>query len=147
LRDQINDGPMPRHDGSGYGGPPPRMREERDYGGHRDYPPRDMPPRDMPPRDMPPGDGFKDDMPPRRFDRGPPRGGRFEPRGGFRDRRGDFRGGGGDRNEEKQRILKEGLCFVCKQQGHLARDCPQQQNRERGGGYQPREPRNHMKHD
>ena len=76
-------------------------------------------------------------------DRGPPRDGGFR-RGPPRDG-GGFRGGFDHRNEEKDRIRREGLCFICKNKGHMAKDCPDNTGSRGGpdrsggeGGYQRR---------
>ena len=54
--------------------------------------------------------------------RGPPR--QFRGRDDREPR--DFdRGFNSNRMEEKQRSMREGLCFICKIKGHMAKDCPQ----------------------
>jgi Zinc knuckle len=32
-------------------------------------------------------------------------------------------------DKEKQRLMAEGRCFFCKQQGHMSRNCPKKPNR------------------
>ena len=63
---------------------------------------------------------------PRRRSRSPPRGG---------DRRGRSRSG--SREDGRSKELKEGRCFICKEKGHIKRDCPDINSRyggNRGGG-------------
>jgi len=71
---------------------------------------------------------------------GPPRH-MNHPRDNFRDDRdggrrphpmGDRRGGPYRGNDEKQRIIREGLCFTCQAKGHISKNCPQ--NQQSGGG-------------
>lgn len=123
-----------RHDG----------RRDRDYSGDRRGGPGDEHPvndRADDYRGNVPASGefmFNDRGPPRGdgggYRRGPPRDGRDG--GGFRD-------GYSHRNEEKDRIRREGLCFICKTKGHMAKDCPNNSgqrgpDRSGDGGYQRR---------
>jgi hypothetical protein len=34
--------------------------------------------------------------------------------------------------EERNKLVKEGCCFHCKKQGHMARQCPDKKKREKG---------------
>lgn len=120
-----------RDNRDGYGGGD-RRSFSNDRGGDRRYN------RDYPsPRGMPRYDGGRDQDYGRRYDDGPDE----RRRDNYdRDR---FEGGGRgefNHNEEKQRIVREGLCFICKQKGHKAADCPDgnrgdYRSRGRGGGF------------
>jgi Zinc knuckle len=44
--------------------------------------------------------------------------------------------------EEKKRLMAEGPCFFCKQQGHMSRNCPKKPNRLSTPPSNPQPPRN-----
>jgi hypothetical protein len=40
-----------------------------------------------------------------------------------------------NRNQEREKLLKEGRCFYCKEQGHVNKDCPKKKNRNQQQPY------------
>jgi Zinc knuckle len=44
--------------------------------------------------------------------------------------------------EEKRRLMAEGRCFFCKQQGHMSRNCPKKSSRQNAAPTNPQPTRN-----